>query len=66
MAWEHASDPNAPNSALQVAWETSVFPATTAAPGMGDRNVPGGMISFNGFRQPSFSGMSSPTRQRNT
>ena len=24
------------------------------------------MISFSGFRQPSFSGMSSPTRLRNT
>ena len=66
MACEHANDPSAPNKALQVAWETSVFPATTAAPGMGDKNVPGGIISFSGFRQPSFSGISSPTKQRNT
>ena len=66
VACEHANDPSAPKSALQVAWETSVLPATTAAPGMGDRNVPGGIMIFSGFRQPSFKGISSPTRQRKT
>ena len=44
--------------------EVSVFPATTAAPGRGDRKVPGGIASRIGVRQPSFSGMSLPTRQR--
>ena len=53
-----AMAPSAPNSALQVACDTSVLPATTAAPGSGDRNVPGGMTISIGFRQPSFSGIS--------
>lgn len=66
VAWEQAIDPRAPKIALQVACETSVLPATTAAPGRGERNVPSGMMIRSGFRQPSFNGISSPTRQRNT
>ena len=65
VAWLHATAPIAPSSALHTAWLTSVLPATTAAPGSGDRNVPGGMTMCSGTRQPSFSGMSVPTRQRN-
>ena len=33
--------PSAPKMALQVAWETSVLPATTAAPGCGGQEGPG-------------------------
>src|ERR1700712_5445226 len=66
LAWEQAEKPHATKKAMQVACETSVLPATTAAPGSGDRNVPGGMIKVSGLRQPSFSGISSPTKHRNT
>jgi hypothetical protein len=66
VAWLQASAPSAPNRALQVAWLTSVFPATTAQPGSGERNVPGGMTISIGTRHPSLSGISVPTRQRNT
>jgi hypothetical protein len=41
-----------------------VLPATTAAPGCGDKKLPGGITSRMGFKQPSLSGMSLPTRQR--
>ncbi len=69
VAWAEAQASSAASRALQVIWLTSVLPATTAAPppappGSGERKVPAGTMISSGFRQPSFSGMSSPTRAR--
>ena len=66
VACDQGMAPSAPNSGLQAACETLVLPATTAAPGAGDRKVPGGITISIGFRHPSLSGMSVPTRHRNT
>ena len=64
VAWAEAQAPSAASRALQVTWLTSVLPATTAAPGSGERKVPDGTMISSGLRQPSFSGISSPTRAR--
>src|SRR6185312_17348275 len=66
VAWALAAALSAPRGALQVAWLTSVFPATTARPGSGERKEPLGITILSGRRQPSFSGRSSPVRQRKT
>ena len=46
--------------------EVSTLPATTDAGGLGLSIEPGGMITFNGLRQPALSGMSSSTSERKT
>ena len=58
--------PSAAYRAPVTAWLVSTFPAATAAGYRGDSIVPGGMITFSGSRQPALSGMSLPTRVRNT
>ena len=61
-----ACTPSARNSAEVTAWLVSTFPAITAAGYAGDSIVRGGRITLSGFITPSFIGMSSSTRQRNT
>ena len=58
--------PSAPYSALVMHCEVSTLPATTDAGGCGFSIEPSGTITRSGFRQPAFSGMSSPTSVRNT
>ena len=47
-----------------IAWLVSTLPATTAAGATGASIEPGGITMSMGFKQPSFIGMSSSTRQR--
>ena len=49
-----------------MCWLVSTLPATTAAGDRGASIEPSGVPIFRGFRQPSFSGMSSSTRVRKT
>ena len=64
--------PRAAYRAPVTAWLVSTLPAATAAGYCGESIVPGGMITFSGFRQPALSGMSPlmgvlpPTSVRNT
>ena len=66
VGWLPAITPNAPNSALVIQLDVSTLPATTEAGKLGLSMQPSGMITFKGFRQPAFKGMSSFTKLLNT